>query len=103
MIPPKTPHEPPVWHEIIPQVRAIQALGTGSASPEQQIEALTFIVERLCGTYDLSYRPNDVGATQFAEGRRFVGLQIVSATKQPIGVLESAKKRADAVKQKGKK
>ena len=58
---------------------ALQALSRGEAQPHQQARALKFIVNDLCGTYDLSYRPGSNGErdTAFAEGGRAVGLQIV--------------------------
>lgn len=75
---PKTaPWYPPVYE--LADFYAIKNLAAGSASPEQQRRALKWIVENACGTYDLSYRPNSDRDTAFAEGRRFVGLQIVKA------------------------
>lgn len=68
------PHEPP-------DTAAIQALARGEAAPHQQIHALKWIVEVAAGTYDQSYRPNSERESAFAEGRRFVGLQIVKQTK----------------------
>jgi hypothetical protein len=56
---------------------AIQALARGDATPDQQRHALAWIVELAAGTYDLSYRPDSTHDTAFAEGRRFVGLQLV--------------------------
>lgn len=72
------------WMPAAPKMAdaaAIRALARGDATPEQQTRALTFIVEALCGTYDLSFRPNSERDTCFAEGRRFVGLQVVKLTK----------------------
>ena len=64
---------------------ALKALQAGKASEGQQQRALAWIVNTLCGTYDLSYRPGDDGSrdTAFAEGKRFVGLQIVKQLKIP--------------------
>ncbi|MGH8266650.1 MAG: hypothetical protein ACRETS_04970, partial [Steroidobacteraceae bacterium] len=42
-----------------------------------QRRAMRFIVEQLCGTYDLSYRSEKPLDTAFAEGKRMVGLSIV--------------------------
>lgn len=58
---------------------AIKALNAGLASSDQQKEALRWIIEDLARTYDLSYRPGTDGDrdTAFAEGKRFVGMQIV--------------------------
>jgi hypothetical protein len=60
-------------------VSALKGLANGTASPEQQQRALKWIIENACATYELSYRPTSDRDTSFAEGRRFVGLQIVKA------------------------
>lgn len=49
------------------------------ADERQGKMVLNFIIDRLSGTYDLSFRPDDAGGqrdTDFHEGRRFVGLNI---------------------------
>lgn len=69
-------------------VHAIQALARGIANAEQQRRALAWIIERAAGTYEMSYRPGgEDGArdTIFAEGRRFVGNQVVKMTKLKTG------------------
>ena len=62
---------------------AIKALAAGNANEGQQRRALDWIINVVCGTYDLSWRPGYEGdrATSFAEGRRFVGLQLVKQLK----------------------
>jgi hypothetical protein len=60
---------------------AIQALASGVANDGQQKHALALIINRICGTYDMSFRPGDEHATSFAEGKRHVGNQIVRLTK----------------------
>jgi hypothetical protein len=82
------PHVPPAWE--IPDAGAIQALARGDASSDQQRRAIEFIVNSLCGTYDLSYRPESERATCFAEGRRFVGTQIVKLTKINLSKMRQA-------------
>lgn len=62
-------------------VTAIQLLEQGECPPDLQKRALEWIVFEACKTYDLSYRPGDTHETAFAEGRRFVGLEIVSMLK----------------------
>jgi hypothetical protein len=64
-------------------VYAIKALVAGVANEGQQKRALGWIINTLCGTYDLSFRPGDGGDrdTVFAEGKRHVGMQIVKLTK----------------------
>jgi hypothetical protein len=71
--PQSLPHAPAEWE--VADAGALQALQRGDASEAQQQRALKFIVQQLACTYDLSYRPT--GGTEFAEGKRFVGLQIV--------------------------
>ena len=63
-------------------VYAIRALNAGHASEAQQRRALAWIVSA-SGYYDLAFRPGPDGdrATAFAEGKRFVGAQIVKMTK----------------------
>ncbi len=60
---------------------AIKALMAGNANAAQQQRALAWIINTLCGTYDLSYRSDSERDTVFAEGKRFVGSQIVKQTK----------------------
>lgn len=65
-------------------VAAIKALAAGIANEGQQKAALSMIINRLCGTYDLSFRPGGlagVRAADFAEGKRHVGNQLVRLTK----------------------
>jgi hypothetical protein len=64
---------------------AIKALHAGTANAGQQQRALKWIVEVLCGTYDLSYRPESERDTSFAEGKRFVGQQVVKQLKLTTG------------------
>ena len=68
----------------------IQALARGNASMDQQKRALAWIIESAAGTYEMSYRPGAGEGdrdTVFAEGRRFVGNQVVKMTKLKIGKL----------------
>jgi hypothetical protein len=60
-------------------IRAVKALAAGVASDGQQKRALDWIIRCAAGTYDLSFRPGIDGhrATDFSEGKRFVGLQLV--------------------------
>lgn len=54
---------------------AVKAMHAGNANDGQQKRLMQWIVRDLCETYALSYRP-DQRATDFAEGRRSVGLQL---------------------------
>jgi hypothetical protein len=72
-------------------VMAVKALAMGTASADQQRRAISYIIEKLCGTYDMSYRPGgDDGRrdTDFAEGQRFVGNQIVKFVNMNVADLQ---------------
>lgn len=87
------PNAAPPWKPIKwenSDVAAIQALHRGEASADQQKRALDYIIQ-LAGTYELSYQPVSDRDTAFAEGKRFVGLQIVKAVKLNLAALRQAK------------
>jgi hypothetical protein len=75
------PWQPPLYE--LADVTAIQSLARGDASPEMQQRALKWVIEQCAKTYDLSYRPGEGGDrdTVFAEGKRYVGLEIVKMLK----------------------
>jgi len=81
------PWVPPAWTNE--DAGAIQALIRGEAQPHQQQRAIKYIVEALCGAYDLSFRPSGDRDTTFAEGRRFVGLQIVKLSKINVAAMRN--------------
>lgn len=70
---------------------ALQALAIGKADEHQQIMALKWIIESAAGTYRPSYRSGQGGErdTIFCEGRRNVGLQIVTLLKLDVSKLRS--------------
>jgi hypothetical protein len=74
------PYKPFPWDKDLPGAAAIQACWNGTADEVQQRKAMETIVTGLCGYYDLSYRPSERD-TAFAEGKRFVGAQLVKLTK----------------------
>lgn len=75
---PNGPHVPPKWE--VEDLGAFQALVNGEAMPHQQQRAMRFLIQNICGLNDLSYWPGDQHATAFAEGKRFVALQIQKMT-----------------------
>lgn len=77
----------PAMYELA-DISAVKGLAAGTATPEQQQRALKWIIENACGTYELSYRPTSDRDTSFAEGRRFVGLQIVKALHLNLSALK---------------
>lgn len=78
----------PLWD--LPDAAALQAVARGEADGAQQICALKFIVEMIAATYDGSFRPGADGdrVTAFAEGKRYVGLQIVKLVKVNLGAFK---------------
>ena len=71
-------------------VTAMKELAEGVAGPEAQKRALNWIVT-MSGAYDLSYRSDVDGGdreTAFAEGKRFVGLQVVKLINMPGVAME---------------
>lgn len=64
-------------------VRLVQSIANGTATPEMQRDGFKWIVEIACATYDMSYRPGEDGKrdTDFAEGKRHVGNTLVRMTK----------------------
>ena len=89
------PHLPVPYGK--PEVAAIKALEAGNATPEMQRRALKWIIETVAGYYDLSFRPGEDGRreTDFAEGKRFVGAQIVKMVKLDLSKMKPGK-NADA-------
>lgn len=86
---PSAAHMPASWEPA--DVRAIQSLAAGEATPEMQRRALDFMINKVCQTYDLSYRPESDRETTFAEGRRFTGLQLVKLLNINLAAIKQAK------------
>lgn len=74
----ENPWQPYSWEPE--DAYAVQALAKGAANADQQRHALDLVVHGLAGTYDMSFRPGQNGATEFAEGKRAVGLELVKLT-----------------------
>jgi hypothetical protein len=93
-LPPAPPGPEKPWHSYrfeIADASAVQAMCRGEATAEQQLRVLDLVISKLGGNYDLSFRPGGRGGareTDFAEGKRFVALQLVTMTKVNIGELE---------------
>lgn len=84
--PPIEPWRPTNWE--IEDAGAIQAVAYGKASEHQQQRAIKFIVENICGCYDLSFRSGDPHTTTFAEGKRFVALQLIKFVNMNIPAIQ---------------
>lgn len=83
----RAPWLPTKWE--LADAAAIQAVARGEANPEQQRRAIAWVVEQCAGYYDVSFRPGPGGdrETAFAEGKRWVGAQVVKLTKVALSKL----------------
>jgi hypothetical protein len=90
-LPAVEPWKPTEWEPA--DVAAIQALVRGDASPEQQRRAVDYIINDIAGTYDMSYRPDSERDSVFAEGKRYVGLQLVKAVNLNLARIRQAKSK----------
>lgn len=91
----KTPPylNPPEYTPAVAQ--AFQSLARGDASAHLQKTALDWLINKAAMTYDLSFSPDGTHATAFAEGRRFVGLQVVKMTKLDVDKITKATNNGD--------
>lgn len=74
---------------------AIKDVARGEGSPEQQKQAMDAIIKIVACVEELSFRADDFGGdreTAFAEGRRFVGLQLRKLITTPLEILTGEKK-----------
>lgn len=83
------PWKPAPWEPA--DVSALQALHRGDATADQQKHALDYIIHTVAGTYEPSYRTKSDRDTAFAEGKRHVGLQIVTKLKLNLAAIRQAK------------
>lgn len=82
----RQPWMPAEWEPA--DVSAVQALNRGDASPDAQRRALKWIIERVAMTYDQSFVPGQPDVTQFIEGKRSVGNQIVKLLKLDLAAIK---------------
>ena len=74
---------------------AIKMVNEGDATPEQQKAALRAILHKIAQVDDQSFRSDDHGGVQdtaFAEGKRFVGLQVRKIINVPLDILTGERK-----------
>jgi len=75
------------WHPVpweLADAGALQALEAGTANKEQQQRALLWLVNVASGRDQMSFQPGGEEGrrdSDFAEGRRFVGSQVVKMLK----------------------
>lgn len=95
-IPIKAPHEPALLSTTV--VYAIKALPDGKATPDQQSALLRWLLYEVTKYYDISYRPGGKKgqrASDFADGKRFVGWNILTALNLPPEAIAAMKERED--------
>lgn len=83
--PKREPWHPAQWE--LADASAIQALSRGDASPEQQRRALQWIITAAAMTYDETFTPGQSDVSDFLQGRRSVGLQVVKLLHLNTGAL----------------
>lgn len=66
---------------------ALQLLAQGTCPEHLQKGMLETLVNVLCATYDLEFRPESDRTSAFAAGRRWVGLQLVHMLKTDTAAL----------------
>jgi hypothetical protein len=80
------PYIPPKYEKK--HVVAFKALSEGKATEHQQKMVLQYILLQLCAIDDLTYRPYSERDSVFAEGKRFIGLQIRKFLNYPMQLLK---------------
>ena len=108
--PKQHPYEPVAYDELV--LMAVRAFSTGTANSAQQAEVWAWL-QYLTGTgdyADMSFRPGGSEAereTAFAEGKKFVGYQVLKmlhpATLEVIERERRTKALATTTKHKGPK
>lgn len=74
---------------------AIKNVARGEATPEQQVQAIEAIIKVIACIDEQSFRADDHGGERdsvFAEGRRFVGLQLRKLLITPLEILTGERK-----------
>lgn len=96
MIAAAAPWLPPPYERQ--HVVAWQAIAAGKADEAQQKMALDWLIKIGCMTYEMTYFPGPDGTrnSDFAQGRRSVGLQLVKLLHLNPGLVKATVAQADA-------
>ena len=86
------PWLPAVWD--LADAAAIRDLLNGEANPEQQKRAMAWIINDLCKTHDMVFRPEGDRDTVFAAAKQFVGQQIL-ALPEKLRIVKSTRSEKD--------
>lgn len=76
------------YEHTIADVAACQAVAFGKATPEQQIRAYKWMIEKAAATYELPFFPGEPYGQDFMSGRIFVGQKLVLFTKVDLSKLK---------------
>lgn len=60
----------------------MKALQAGTATAHQQVEVFNWLLKKAAGIAESTFHPGDPQATAHAEGRRFVGVQMMILIEQ---------------------
>lgn len=96
MPPPKLPAPWVPVEGVKADAAALQAMQHGEATPDQQARAMEFIIAKIGGFRHTSYRPGGHDGdrdTAFAEGRRFVGNEIMRFVNTPLSRFDEEKSK----------
>lgn len=77
---------------------AIQSFALGKATEDQMKRAFTCIVRELCGTYEMTFDPENDRVSNFNEGKRHVGRALVNLVNANVTLLYQAAERQPALK-----
>ena len=82
---------PVVWADR--DVQNLKALYENRLPPENGRQVFDFIIKNLCGHHEISMRFGEPDATAFNEGRRFVGVKMISMVALSLNQLHEAEKQ----------
>jgi hypothetical protein len=89
------------YPHTVADAAAVQAVSHGTATPDQQIRAYAWIIERAAMTYDETFHPESDRMSTFMQGRRFVGLKLVLMSRLNLQYLKSKEDPASPPSENG--
>lgn len=81
---PPAPWHPPKWE--LADAYAVRAVAAGTATADQQKRAMRWVIEHAAAAYQDTHFPTDADRC-FANGRRFVGLRLITIINLPAEAL----------------
>ena len=86
------PWKPADWTDA--DAAAIRDMINGEANAEQQKRGMAWIINNLCKTHDMVFRPEGDRDTVFAAAKQFVGQQIL-ALPEKLRIVKSTRSEKD--------